>query len=1794
MITNELYDNPYNHEIRNYEVSLWTLQDEFITVLKWSDVEHKGTIQDPKLTLADDGTENFTFTIPMYLYERGELKENPIWYTTRNGNLMVNLRKIKIIFNKLKDTERVFELLITKVTEEHEQDHLFCNVECEGLAFHELGKIGYTEVLSAADFELDYKNWQEQGYWTKRDGTKVYSEPIQNVQYWCNARLGLEHIPLNADADIDPRKWYYDIVMQWDSFEKGGVIELDDNNQIVMRDTDKVYEESFVTKWHYDSVNNKLIPDGTENYREKERTVEASESNLYNITQTIAETFGIFCRYIYYHDVNYHISGRKILFFNNFLHDTDIMSLTYPYSSQKVTREMDSTDVVTKLYVKSVENQSTLLGEDSIRYCKANKMEEDYIFNFDYLYETNSITEEQYNAIAEYERNIHEYNEIIQPLQNKLAVYTNQKTELESKITLYTNSAALAQEQINSNQDFITSLLAEHGDELNGNNQYIVSINHEHPDTCYLIPDEQDVYYINLNTRKKGIRADTVRVYRGYTSSNQTLSDEVTTDFSFKYDDYGNPIRIYGIKPVNDKSTVYLTYQYEPQLYYDAIIDYYSEKLANDNDKKIKAAIELGPESIDDIDFDFSGVYSTYAAELSLAHREYSQATTAEKNAVKTAAYNGGLNKKIKDTEEEIERNILEKEKVVAEFNYMMGPALREGNWTPENYQDYGERHDETNTFPTEYDYRLLETDTGDSYSLVWDSKLFDTEQDIFYELGINQNKKAYPCVNLNKIPNEKKAYFWENLSKYSFIFNNHYYEADADTSKIKNIRSFSIGSEAILAFITRRSGSNKTVYPILILVGAKTMTDSATGFENTNHRLDGGTIGFMMNPSLGHPRLGILNTEVEDKNVNVEIDQDSLIELDSGYFTFESGTTMIDYQTVYPRIKFSSLMLKTQDDKFFIHQNNHLLSNYEHYYILNRNIEDGSYAPEIYVTIKPQTFMAQGKLDNIMRIGYTLSNAGTAIYLDAIEIEKENAYPKVSYTVDPNILNKDIISTLYDRLNWLVMINDHQLKLVNTFGYISKLELELDFPDKDTIEIKNYKSKFEDLFSSIVASTESIKSNEALLSSLSAGTYNISGLSLAEAFTNNPTIVNNYLDNYFTNSEVVKGELKDLFLGASEIIADSSQTLDQLQTLTTENATILGSFADKIKSSYTPTIYRQKTSPLTFKRGDTWIEINDSGEEQATYTALCDSSMSSDGYGWNKVHNGSVAQIVGQLNIDAESGKVELLGENMYISGNNSVNIWGPKVNIGSFTYTDGKPKVDAGVFITAKSVGVDETNQTAKTILSEIEVRPELLSIFGGQISLLTGSSKNQSVSAIDLSKNGIYIGSNAGIRLFSGTIYNSETQQLNGTSIELLQEHLLIGASAGNNATAIKITPQMFIATSGTSTVTGVEMTSNIETDGLTGVKASGSFANSLAGVKIASGFFGVVTNNSGNINAMIMNENGLTLAHNLTGIANAGSASLAGASGSYVRLSGSGVTISAAAELNVYANKFNITTGNTTVQFGDAVWLKVKDPHSNGSGSSISISETQLRLQTNTTYIDLQSGALDLHASDENYMTLNDKGIRLEGSNILINGSPIWANDRIKFESKMPDPPAAIDGKVPPWIWIKPNFSQQWAYTTSANFSTLTGRTVSTTLSGDSVSDGNTLYHYIVTCTVSVNTNSVDASRYFSLQLNGAGRTIGWDNYANAHFDTITVPGGSLHSYSRYTLTFNKKFTGSPADVYNVCKNGAVTATVRYSNDSSGQTAITWNTEFNLHSISMTITSDVEATGAFPCTVYYIQP
>jgi len=191
----------------------------------------------------------------------------------------------------------------------------------------------------------------------------------------------LEELP-NNEAERNPRKWYYSIEMNYNGF-----IYAD------KRDSHVVYEEPYAASWEIKDDVLKAIR--YEELEEKARLIDEEESNIYNLTQNLAEAFGVFCRYEYLHDENYHIIGRKVIFYNNFIYEEEgFKDLTYPYDTSEVTREMDSSDLATKMFVKAVEDDTIATGMLTIIDTEANNSGEDYLLNFDYLYKIGTISEE--------------------------------------------------------------------------------------------------------------------------------------------------------------------------------------------------------------------------------------------------------------------------------------------------------------------------------------------------------------------------------------------------------------------------------------------------------------------------------------------------------------------------------------------------------------------------------------------------------------------------------------------------------------------------------------------------------------------------------------------------------------------------------------------------------------------------------------------------------------------------------------------------------------------------------------------------------------------------------------------------------------------------------------------------------------------------------------------------------------------------------------------------------------------------------------------------------------------------------------------------------------------------------------------------------------------------------------------------------------------------------------------------------------------------------------------------------
>ena len=528
--------------IRPYELSVWGLQDDFIITLSAPELTHQGQIIDPILTIKDDGTEEFSFSIPMYYFKDNQFIENPLWYNTTNGVLLVGQRKIKVIFNKGNDEEKVYEFVITNITETHGEDGtLICEVEGEGLAFQELGKTGYKLSLTQENFELDYEEW-----FNKAESERG-EEPIASLNYW-------------ADQIFANSKWTYEIQMDWSAYD--GQIGLTNEERIEkgLRRIDKVYEDEYISSW--EEEDGKLVPSNLVKFQEKARMIEVEKSNRYNATQELAEAFEVFCRYEYEYDSNYHIIGRKCIFYNMFDAGTQIdeagnpkrIDLQYAYNTNEVSRTMDSSEIVTKMYVVPLEDDTTDSGQLTIADASANKTGEDYILNFDYLYSIGAISQEQYDEIPAYERQMFLLNQKLIPLSRAIEETSENLNEIAAQRSVLATSQSEAIEQMNEAQKKLDAILGEDG----------ILTRDGNPQLAVYIADEDGTAHINIS--QEGVVASSIKLYNTY--SDGVLKDEVTlTDLNKKLDETtGLLIGLQGLTKPVDSARAYLTYSYSPNL----------------------------------------------------------------------------------------------------------------------------------------------------------------------------------------------------------------------------------------------------------------------------------------------------------------------------------------------------------------------------------------------------------------------------------------------------------------------------------------------------------------------------------------------------------------------------------------------------------------------------------------------------------------------------------------------------------------------------------------------------------------------------------------------------------------------------------------------------------------------------------------------------------------------------------------------------------------------------------------------------------------------------------------------------------------------------------------------------------------------------------------------------------------------------------------------------------------------------------------------------------------------------
>lgn len=1918
---------------RDYEVSVWTLQDSYITTLKWSGSQHKGTIQNPQMSLSDDGTESFSFNIPMYLWiQDGDVmrkKENPLWYMVNdkdNPIIAQNMRKIKVIFNKTFGTEQdkkdngehVFEFLITKVENSHSSDDTVCTVSCEGLPFHELGKQGFKLELSGDVFTDHTYDYYEGKTWYDNFHHGHTELPQATLDYWMN-EIGIgnkefERIYTNDDVyegltsrtHINSNEWYYLVDMDVSSFS------FDEDGNV--RSPRKIYEDSFVGAWDNDLMPTRIIP-----VREKERLVDSNESNIYNLTQTIAETFEVFCRYEYTYDENYHIVGRTIIFYNNFVKDTEgkeFLQLSYPHTSQSITREYDSTDITTKMYVRAETDDSSVTGQISIIDTDANPTKEDYIMNFDYLHSINTISDEQYDAIEEYNKKMRAFNdgdanEIelattrgqqvksrtregsitvpgygsrhkyvftfninytptegdiiiykdkeycyyvngnttgwyvrnkhsirgITTMQEMLIAKQEHKIEVDAKLESYTNQKTLAVER-----------LADAKSHIGGGEAGTTYTIDENAPTTVLIYKESNnsTYYARLSSNHTGINPKSIHVYQYWDSAefafpgiidsnvpkvselvvsswassypsaaitkyksiwnkkypnNHISEDAVETkfkawlaeanDFATKWSNSGkipdtvstainadklvdsvdlttsllnDPVAwiaacmglasIVNVDIKDSNNTVQKVYMCKTikfnTINYELVIDD-NQNVTKDSWNTMVAArkayvLQTGygvkasylTPSKSGISVDWSNSWvKQNGGKLSLSISQAGQATWTYDGSTHTGKTLQGLwknhyksqepsfdkwlkntfkskyhenevigfkvetdsnqnvtgIKKLKitkdscnkvyltytfnpityykniadqwqtkidkmdkliqqytteqeDLEEDIDmldlqiRNKLhEKNEVMREFDQMMGPALRESYWQPENYQSYGDIYSDqinriyfnSEAFNANY---IAQSPDQISAKFIWDSELFSGEEEGYYESSVNLNKQYYPCLNLKEFFKNKNQYitipvngsnvtynFYDHLDKLCFSFYNDnfdkqfyenntwavedplystsngqwYYKRQVDTivtfegTSDHSIHNYDVEvtreetdrvfymnkASGELCFIHEKN--NDVIYPVFMITGLDELDDETLHFVTKQNSTSTSANDAVIHPG-AQPMLGLYVGDTFYSFGTVQ----STDWLNTGDNT----------EIVYPRIRINSLQLNQFETALTV--NTETLTTPEHYNIDYRS-------SNFYINIKPEVlFNTYGTPDsNIVRdlyfnttiggtgadpaentdnykrrypwrLTYNIKNGGTYAYLDAIRILKENSMPQVSYTITPNILNREFVRTLYNNLGQIAKINDFELKLENVFGYISSINLDLDQPWNDSIEIKNYKNKFEDLFSNITAQVEEMKKNAGVLASFNAGT--ITDMPVIEAaifnmitdtLTSQNSLIDQFLASHFDGHAIVVQELNNILSSINEVLTVGEDGLVELYNDVNESKILFGTFIENITALTKPKIWTGDPNNFTgnVKPGD--ILIGTDGKQYIATAYAGEATQTFAPY-----FDGKVSKIKGaNVEWDADTGKVDITGEQLiniasgntvtiaanediYLIGNRSVNIGGATINIGSAFDTHIDPttgartshEIQGGINIVSSRI---DTNDAAT---SGVWINPdkiEMLSsniIMKGSDRILMCSSDNTvtGTSVMQISRSeGIFIASGKGIEIFTtnDTALQLDASDMhlfiaqnheNDSSISIQPTHIRIGAmSNSNNAIAVKITPEIF-AIGATNLITNV-VTSTI------------TASTTTTGLRMTSNDFAIAIAANSNRTLLSLSTDGIIFAYaKLSGntsypfkktgsLGNSQTMLDDNIEGSYVKINKEGIKLGSSAELYVNMNNFKLQTdlisGIKTTRFAVGVNL-----------------------------------------------------------------------------------------------------------------------------------------------------------------------------------------------------------------------------------------------------------------------------
>lgn len=936
--------------------------------------------------------------------------------------LAENTRILKA-FVRFDDKVKIYPFIIDKIVDSRDDNFsVYKQVSANGLAFAELGKVGYKLELTQDTLELE----------VEKDNTIV-----PTINYWLD-----KVFPSEKDASGNVTRW----LTPWCYEVRTEYYESD-------RVAGKVYDEEYVNNWNVGS-DGTLTAASYEPLREKARIISCKDSNKYNITQTIAETFELFCRYEYscdergsfvktYTDSAGKVwTGRKVIFYNRAIKKDNPLIIEYKKNLNSISRESDSSEIYTKLYVSPIASEVMTDGYVSIANSAANPTMDEFILNFDYLHETRSISDYQYRQVEIYKANIRKINEVLADLSPQINDLEVEINDLKAEAAGYESQISSAEEQLATYQKLRDNALT------NGVVQKGAS------NACSVIFSDVGAYR-KATLNFEGIVASSINGYaksdyvtKLFSASDLNIvsSEEVPSgnNIDLILDDTGFPCAL-ATKRVFDSNIVYLELQYSPANKY----------------KKVCENLWLEKQG----------------AEAKLTSTNSKVAKLEEKLASLESSYNA---------------KIKEKENINLAFENLMGPALREGYWTPEDYQDPRENFTENIAYSTSSS-RVPITGEPVRNCFIFDAIPFENEQLAWTpDNSVADKKKYYKYFSLEGLGSELTREFQIHLTRH-FIFtaksggetfvkgnycilydNIKYYFTLTTTYTVSKIEIYQRNGDKnqLSISITTTSGSNfscpNNQTPLANAIditskfeGIGTYVGDYVLYENA-----GFTVAYMNVNGTVKPITLLNDNDIPYDSYTsayLKMNNPERVIIFNNYATENTNK----YELCYPRIFLGKDNILYDADTLTITKG----STFEKFTDYSVLLRDG----KPYITLKnftPYVYSANATY----RVSYQVSRANEMLYLDAMQVAKDNSRPRYSYEVELANLPNQLKSI---ELGQLAYINDHLLGVHAASGYVDEIEYDLSMPKNDRISIKNYKTKFEDLFSTISAQSEAMKVNK-------------------------------------------------------------------------------------------------------------------------------------------------------------------------------------------------------------------------------------------------------------------------------------------------------------------------------------------------------------------------------------------------------------------------------------------------------------------------------------------------------------------------------------------------------------------------------------------------------------------------------------------------------------------------------------------------------------------------------------------